>query len=138
MLNMIERMKRGGLCFVGSQRHAEANNPYCDNYDPSKPTVYITYFDANNLYGGAMSEFLPYDDLRWNNNLSLEDVLTTEDDAEEGHIIEVDLHFPPEIHDRLKEFPPAPENIVPKVEWVFGISTRIKKNHWQHKRRRNL
>jgi hypothetical protein len=29
-------------------------------YDPSKPTVYITYFDANNLYGGAMSEVLTH------------------------------------------------------------------------------
>ena len=125
MLNMIERMKRGGLCFVGSQRHTEANNPYCDNYDPSKPTVYITYFDANNLYGGAMSEFLPYDDLRWNNNLTLEDILTTEDNAEEGHIVEVDLHFPSEIHDKLKEFPPAPENIVPNVEWFSEFQKEL-------------
>ena len=30
MLEMIEKMKRGGLCFVGSQRHVEANNHYLD------------------------------------------------------------------------------------------------------------
>ena len=37
-------------------RYGEANNPYMgDEYDDRKPTKYITYLDANNLYGWAMS-----------------------------------------------------------------------------------
>ena len=91
MLNTFEDMKRGGLCFVGSQRHIEANNKYCDDYDSSKPSTYIMYWDANNLYGGAMSEFLPYDGLRYNNDLTLEDVRNTDDYAEEGHAVRVDF-----------------------------------------------
>ena len=37
MLDMIEKMKRGGLCFVGSERHVKANNHYLEDYDETKP-----------------------------------------------------------------------------------------------------
>ena len=30
------------------------------DYDPEKPSTFITYFDKNNLYGWSMSEYLPY------------------------------------------------------------------------------
>ena len=59
VLDIIERQKRGGLCFVGSQRHTTANNKYLENYDPTKVSNYIWYGDANNLYGEAMSQLLP-------------------------------------------------------------------------------
>ena len=63
-MDMIERQTRGGLCFVGSKRYVEANNKYLENYDPSKPSTYIMYWDANNLYGWAMVQYLPYKGLR--------------------------------------------------------------------------
>ena len=47
-MDMIERQQRGGLCFVGSKRHVEANNKYLENYDPAKPSNYIMYWDASN------------------------------------------------------------------------------------------
>ena len=34
-------------------------------YDPTKPTSYIMYVDANNLYGWAMSQPLPDDEYEW-------------------------------------------------------------------------
>ena len=43
-----------------SNRFPRANNPYMhEAYDPSKLTKYITYPDANNLYGWAMGQPLP-------------------------------------------------------------------------------
>ena len=36
ILDIIERQKRGGLCFVGSKRHVEANNKYVERYDDKK------------------------------------------------------------------------------------------------------
>ena len=30
------------------------------NYDRAKPSKFITYLDINNLYGWAMSGYLPY------------------------------------------------------------------------------
>ena len=42
-----------------SKRHAKANNPKVDGYNPEKPSSRILYIDANNLYGWAMSQYLP-------------------------------------------------------------------------------
>jgi len=52
-----ERGMRGGISMV-SKRYAKANNPLV-SYNPEEPTTYITYLDANNLYGWAMSLPLP-------------------------------------------------------------------------------
>ena len=46
MLLMIEKGIRGGLT-MASQRYARANNPYVQDFDPSKPTNYLMYLDAN-------------------------------------------------------------------------------------------
>jgi hypothetical protein len=80
-LDFIERMKRGGLCFVGSKRQVRANNKYLKDFDPKKPSTFIMYWDANNLYGWAMSQVLPYKDLKFVKK-ALEEILATPDDAE--------------------------------------------------------
>ena len=36
---------------VISKRHAVANNKHVNDHDPSKPSNYLWYIDANNLYG---------------------------------------------------------------------------------------
>ena len=35
------------------------------DYDPKKPSKFILYLDMNNLYGWAMSEYLPYERFKW-------------------------------------------------------------------------
>ncbi|MFM7985283.1 MAG: hypothetical protein ACKPKO_38790 [Candidatus Fonsibacter sp.] len=67
MLQMVERQKRGGLSYVGSKRHVKANNKYVDDFKPEEDSNYIMYWDANNLYGWAMSEYLPYGCLEFEN-----------------------------------------------------------------------
>ena len=117
VLDIIERSKRGGLCFVGSKRHVKANNHYLDDYDETKPEDYILYLDANSLYGCAMSQYLPYTDPKYDNDVTLEEVLKTSDKNEDGYILEVDLEYPEELHDLFKEYPPCPETLTPVYEW---------------------
>ena len=64
---MIEKAQRGGLTFVGAKRYAKANNKQMgvNNYDPKIESSYITYVDANNLYGWAMVQSLPYKDIKF-------------------------------------------------------------------------
>ena len=35
-----------------------------------------------------MSQYLPYDDIKFNNNVKLEDILNTPDDSEIGYFLE--------------------------------------------------
>ena len=48
---------RGGVSMI-SNRHAKANNRYMVEFDPEEASVFIQHLDANNLYGGAMSQHL--------------------------------------------------------------------------------
>jgi len=58
MYNFLKRAIRGGLTQC-TQRISIANNKYITNFDSSKPNNYLSYIDANNLYGWAMSQPLP-------------------------------------------------------------------------------
>ena len=60
----IEKVLRGGISMI-THRHAKANKRYLPDYDPSQPSSHVTYLDANNLYGWAMSQALPIDGFRW-------------------------------------------------------------------------
>ena len=43
---------------------------YMKNYGKSIESSYLTYLDANNLYGWAMSQKLPVSGFKWENDLS--------------------------------------------------------------------
>ena len=64
MYQFIERGMRGGISCV-THRYGSANNKYMQNHDKSKPFKYVMYMDANNLYGWAMSQYLPTGGFRW-------------------------------------------------------------------------
>ena len=46
----IEKGLRGGISYI-DKRFAKANNKYMNDYDPQKPSTFITSLDTNNLYG---------------------------------------------------------------------------------------
>ncbi|XP_074035264.1 uncharacterized protein [Leptinotarsa decemlineata] len=101
---------RGGIS-VCCNRYSEANNKYMPTYDPTKLSKYIMYFDVNNLYGWAMSQFLPYGGFEWvDTNI---DVSQIPDDNPEGYILQVDLEYPEGLHDLHKDFPFCPEHRAP-------------------------
>ena len=41
-------------------------------YDSSKESKFIMYLDANNLYGWAMSQYLPYGGFKWLNQKEID------------------------------------------------------------------
>ena len=71
----IEKGLRGGISYI-AKRYAKANNKYMNDYDPKKPSTFISYLDMNNLYGWAMSEYLPYEGFKWFKNVDKFDMMT--------------------------------------------------------------
>ena len=116
----IEKGMRGGISYI-SHRHAEANNKYTRNYDPSKQSSYIMYLDANNLYGWAMSKPLPYGNFRW---VNADSVITKEYGI--SHIYEVDLEYPEELHDLHNGYPCAAEKIKVSDDMLSDYCREIK------------
>ena len=64
MLDMIERSKQRGLCYVPSKRYVKTNNYYLPDFNNSQDGKSFKNEDANNLYAWAMMQALPYKDLR--------------------------------------------------------------------------
>jgi hypothetical protein len=111
MYLFVESGIRGGISQI-SKRHGVANNKYMKNYDKSKEDSYIVYLDANNLYGSAMCEYLPYANFKWNNDeWNTEKILELNDKADTGYLFSVDLDIPNELHDHFNNYPPCAENI---------------------------
>ena len=66
--------------------------------------------DATNLYGHSMSQFLPFDEIKDEKDICLEEILNTADDNEIGCFFEVDLKYTDNIKKKTKNFPFCPEN----------------------------
>ncbi|KAJ8980867.1 hypothetical protein NQ317_008926 [Molorchus minor] len=105
---------RGGVSQC-SKRKAVANNKFLPNYDSSKPTSYIMYLDATNLYGAAMKEMLPTSDFKWLEKEEIEkfDCSVIDTNSPKGYVLEVDLEYPPHLHDDHNELPLCPEQMTP-------------------------
>ena len=115
MLLMFERGIRGGIT-QSVHRWAIANNPYMGyEYDMSKPTEYLQYLDANNLYGWAMSQPLPTGEfklveIRADLGKDLKpkgviDLLVKNEDSCHGYLLEVDVNYPRKLHDHHNDLP---------------------------------
>ena len=102
MTLLLESNIRGGISSVMGDRYVESNGDKM-----------IMYFDANNLYGDSMSQPLPYDEIKFDNNVKLEDILNTPDDNDIGYFVEVDSNYP--------------DNIKEKKQNTFRLLLKIKK-----------
>jgi hypothetical protein len=123
MYEFVESGIRGGLSQI-STRYAEANNKYMgDSFDETKEVSSILYLDANALYSWAMCQYLPFKDFKWNKEEWTKDkIMSIENNAKKGYMLEVDISFPVEImdektgtlinlHDKMNNYVPLPDNI---------------------------
>jgi len=104
MLLIVENGIRGGFSGVLGRRFVKANNKQMEDFDQNKPSNYIMYLDANNLYGWAMSQKLPYNDFQWEDD---EDYYLDIPDGR-GCIVECDLRYPRDAAEKTYKFPLAP------------------------------
>ena len=122
MLLMFEKGIRGGISII-SNRYGEANNKYMGRgFNKNKPSKYLMYLDANNLYGCAMSEKLPTHGFKWLTGGEMEKIYENRHNLNKMPcILEVDLEYPENLHDRHNDYPLCPE----KVKCKNGVEKLI-------------
>ena len=88
-----------------SHRRTKANNEDIEaEFDPVKEYKFISYLDANNVYGWAMSKQFPTSGFEW----------MTDDELDWKHlscILDVDLEYPEDLHNLHNDYPLAPERV---------------------------
>ena len=110
LLLLLENNIRGGISSVMGPRFIESNE-----------NTKLLYIDANNLYGWAMSQYLPTGDFKKMRscheamqydsalmNEIKEDILNTPDDNEFGYFIECDLEYPAEYKEKNRKLSTLP------------------------------
>ena len=136
MFQFIEKGMRGGISYIAN-RYGKANNKYMKEYDEKAPSKYIMYLDANNLYGWAMSQYLPTGGFKWLTEKQINKINLAQynEDSNKGLILEVDLEYPKELHDLHNDYPLGPEKVkitdnmlsgyCKKIQNKFNISTGL-------------
>ena len=131
LYNMVEKGLRGGMVQCAYKK-AIANNKYMgEDYDKSKPSSYISYLDANNLYGLAMCKKLPYKNIKFvKDNFTEEDIKYYNSDySSKGYILDVGLEYPKECHDKHIDYPLAPEIMNITADMLSDVQKQIYKEY---------
>ena len=125
MILLLENGIRGGISGVMGDRYVKS--------DKDKNIIYV---DATNLYGFAMSQPLPYDNIKFETeNVCLEGISNTPDDSDIGYFLEVDLEYPHNIRQKTKNFPFAPENkTISKNDFGPYMQSIMPENYVSHKK----
>lgn len=130
----VEKGIRGGLSSVCGKKYSVHTPPTAE-----REGTFILYLDATNLYGLAMSMFLPVG----NFNEMLQDeipefiartLMNVRDDSETGYILVVDLDYPVELHDSHNDYPLAPERLSINGQEKLMLSLRDKRDYVCHYR----
>ena len=97
----FEQGMRGGVSYI-NKRYSEASKK-----------KHIYYFDMNNIYEHAMSQYLPYANFKWVKNIDKieQKLMQIKKDSSTGYILKVDLEYPQELHNIHNDYPLAPVKI---------------------------
>ena len=83
MILLFQNIIRGGINSFLGDRNVKS--------DKNKKTLYI---DATILYGWAMIQSLPNDEIKVDEKVLTKDIFNTEDDSDIGYILEFCLQYP--------------------------------------------
>ncbi len=136
MYEFVTAGMRGGICMI-SKRFARANHADLGAtlHDPAKPDKTITYIDANNLYGWAMSQDLPISQFAWLDQGKLDRLQADPKHfletipSNRGCILEVDLEYPQELHNSHNDYPLAPEKLNIQQNWLSETQLQIRTHY---------
>ena len=124
LILLIENNICGGISSVMGDRYVKL--------DENKK---ILYMDVTNLYGHSMSQTLLYDEIKFQKDICLQEVLNTPDENEIGYFLKVDLKYPDNIKEKTKNFPFCPKNkIIAKQKYNDDMENIKPKNYTKSKK----
>ena len=134
MLIMVVKNIREGICNSVYQ-YAKPNNKYMKDYDENKKSLYIQYWDVNNLYGWTTPQKLPADNFEWIKDTSQfnEDFIKNyNEESDEGYFLEVDVQYLEKLHELHNDLPFLPERM--KIEKVEKLVANLhdKTEYFRH------
>ncbi|XP_025415269.1 uncharacterized protein LOC112686983 isoform X2 [Sipha flava] len=113
-------------------RYGKANNKKPD-FNPTNPKSWLMYQDCNNLYGWAMSQYMPYGRFKWVEP-TLDGLYDLTDTSNIGRIFEVDISYPKELHDLHNDLSFLSNNVIPSDSKIKKLMVTLhhKKNYIIH------
>ena len=125
--------------------YAKANNKKrVKYYDESKESLYLNYWNVNNLYGWAMSQKLPVNNFEWieeTSQFNKDFIKNYNEESDEGYFLEADDHYPEKLHElhncspflsermELGKIKKLVTNLHDKTEYVIHVRT-LKQADW--------
>ena len=96
---LLEKRMRGGVPYISKR------------YSKSDKNTEIIYWDANNLYGWAMIQDLPYGGFKFLSEKQIKsfNLDSIAENSLIGYILEIDLEYCKELHDSHNDYPLCPE-----------------------------
>ena len=94
----------GGRFSHISKRYSNGNNKCLNFYNSKQESQHIIYLDTNNLYGYAMSKFLPMSGIKWIDAKKF-DLNKHKSNASKGYVLEVNLEHPQELRELHNDYP---------------------------------
>ena len=123
MYLFFEKFMRGTVYYI-SKRYSKSNNRYLKYFDSKQNSKHIIYLDANNLYGYAMSKFLPTSEYKWIYPKEFELNKYTSHSFQRC-VLEVDLGYPKELNKLHNDYPLAPDEIEIKRKLLSSYQLKI-------------
>ena len=96
MLDDFVEAKRGGICGIMGDRIVKNGETGMKSHNRN-----IWYIDANNLYGYAMMQKLPYKDFKFNTT-TFDSIVITPGDCDHGYYIFCDIDYTISCKDRTE------------------------------------
>ena len=97
----FEQRMRVGVSYI-NKRYSET----CKN-------KHILYLDMNNLYGCALTQYLPISNFKWVKNIDKikQKLMNIKNNSSTGYVIEVDIEYPKKLHDIHNDYSLPPEKL---------------------------
>ena len=123
MYILFEKGTRGEVSYI-SNGYSKSNSKFLKSFDPKIELKRIIYLDTNNLYGYAMSKFLPTSGTKRVDHKGF-DLKKYINDSSKECVLKVDLEYLKELIELHHGYPWASDNIDMKRKMLYNYQLKI-------------